>query len=194
MHMLKINRFSLVLFFILSSVLADSRAAFREYNGTLRPKRDRSKPMDNVSPRLEGIHLTRTCPPLVEQKVKNTPPRACTYYKISSQLDVLKSKIGCDGVACCEKARVTCAFVSTDKQYYTRLLLRPDPALLGSPLTCQWEGCPLHDYFGLTGYQESRPTVDPCVNQCPTEIACNRSCPSTLPTPTPGPGPGIGGS
>ncbi len=138
------------------SLLSQQILAIQNYDGS-RPSRG-STNVDNVSLRLEGQHLSRTCPALIEQKAKNIPPRVCRYYATSTKSYPPKV-VGCASPLkyCCDKSHAvtkTCKVGTEQKfDFFSRLLLRNKDG----KLKCQWEGCPVPEYFNLASYDVTVP-------------------------------------
>ncbi|MGE0526377.1 MAG: hypothetical protein AB7G93_20930 [Bdellovibrionales bacterium] len=167
-----------------------------------RPRRGFGSDMDNISLRLEGQHLTRTCPNLIEQKMKNIPPRQCLYFEVERRPMNYVTSMPCKPV-CCKSSNRLCRIARQhDKKIYNRLLFRK----VGTETKCIWEGCPHQKFYNLTTSQppsdpkgvmaiehyREPPTLDTCI---PTaqELQCGVTipmCPLTCPgAGTPG-GPG----
>jgi hypothetical protein len=136
--------------------LSQNLLAIQGYEG-VRPVRN---DLDNISLRLEGQHLSRTCPALIEQKAKNIPPRVCRFFATSEKFYPNKI-VGCASPLkyCCDKSHgVTkrCKVGAEQKfDFFSRLILRKKGS--SGPIKCQWEGCPGADYFNLASYNVTVP-------------------------------------
>lgn len=198
------------------TVLSQNVLAIQDYDGN-RPVRN---DLDNISLRLEGQHLSRTCPALIEQKAKNIAPKVCRYYATSEKY-YPKKVVGCASPLkyCCDKNQSVTkrCKVGTEQKFdfFSRLILRKKDG----KLKCMWEGCPSAEYFNLASYNVTVPAngTDPAKTYTlnyhswgelaapPVEVACvpdpgNEECDpdnQTLPScpvgcggGSPGPGPG----
>lgn len=202
---------------LILSLVSVQALAIQDYDGN-RPERN---DLDNISLRLEGQHLSRTCPALIEQKAKNRPPLVCRYFATAEKF-YRKKIIGCAAPLkyCCDKNQgVTkrCKVGSEQKfDFFSRLILRTK----NGKLKCLWEGCPSPTYFNLSSYNVTVPAngADPAktytldyrkwgeLDAAPVEVACvpnpgDEECDpdnQTLPScpvgcgGSPSPGPGPG--
>jgi hypothetical protein len=148
---------------LIISILSQQILAIQNYDGT-RPSRGSNgsnrTDMDNISLRLEGQHLSRTCPALIEQKAKNIPPRVCRYFAIAEKSYPPKIAVCTSPIKyCCDNKHpvVKRCKVGTEQKFdfFSRLLLRSK----NGKLKCQWEGCPIADYFNLASYNVTVPAT-----------------------------------
>ncbi len=168
--------------------------------------------VDNVCPRLEGIHPAGCCPQIFSE-----PPLSCDYHIVKDRGQAIlanSSYSKCVGgstvrVNCCALKYKACYTNPINKQFKPRLIFRSD--------TCCFENCPPASYW------RNPPNPDPnftenheltnagnvalCVNEtlnecsygssnnCEPSSACPAPTPAPAPAPapsSPGPGPGPG--
>ena len=179
-------------------------AQLRSFNQCLRSDPGRVE-LDNLCPRLEGVHLEGCCPPL-----RKSAPLQCKYVVTQSQGQLYltqSSYTTCQNgqnisVSCCTVVQRSCTVSPVTLNYIPRLLHRRN--------NCCFENCPPGNYWrqapanpAITAGHELDEGSSPAactgtvlqecsagsVSDCQASSPCPVPTPSPSPSPSPSPGP-----
>lgn len=176
-----------------------SVAQVRSFQSCSRAEPGRTE-LDNLCPRLEGVHLEGCCPPL-----RSNTTLQCRYhivrergqqYLAQSSYTVCQNNMNVN-IPCCAVMRRTCVDAPVTLNYIPRLIHRAK--------TCCFENCPPADYWRqapanpqITPDHEYAEGVSPAgctgtiLQECSigNSVTCQANDPCPTPAPAPAPNPG----